>query len=133
VLVNYRGYSYLNILVINIIYVLSLNNGRVTLSLSQLFSTIGMCYFLRTSYYYRYTHHIVKTNGVNGNMCEINYGLPRGSLLGTILFILYINEICDINIEGSIVTYANDACLHFSHNTWEGVYEKSINGFRKVL
>lgn len=73
-----------------------------------------------------YTHHIVKTNGINGNMCEINHGVP-------ILFILYTNEICDINIEGSIVTYEDDVCLHFSHNTWEGLCEKSINGFRKAL
>lgn len=66
-------------------------------------------------------------------MCEIKYGVLQGTALGPILFILYIIEICDVKIKGSIVTCADDTCLLFSHNTWEGVYEKSITGFRKVL
>lgn len=48
----------------------------------------------------------VKINGINGNMYEIKYGVPQGSVLGPILFILYVNEICDSNIEGSIYLFA---------------------------
>lgn len=49
------------------------------------------------------------------------YDISQGSVLGPILFILRINEICDTNIEGSIVTYANDTYFPFSHNLWKGV------------
>jgi len=66
-------------------------------------------------------------------MNEIKYDVSQGSVLGPILFILYIYEICDVNIEGTIVPNSDDTCLFFSHNTWEDVYEKSITGFHKVL
>jgi len=45
----------------------------------------------------------------------------KGSVLGPILFIIYINEICDINLEGSIVIYEDDTCLLFSLKTLDGM------------
>lgn len=41
--------------------------------------------------------------------------------MGPIIFIIYINEICDINYDWSIVTYADDTSHLFSHKSWDGV------------
>jgi len=38
---------------------------------------------------------MVTVNGVPSNEKQINLGVPRGSVLGPVLFILYINNICD--------------------------------------
>jgi len=75
---------------------------------------------------------MVKINNVVGHESSINYGVPQGSVLEPILFILYINSICDINIDGLVVTYADDTCLLFSDKSWNGVYDKASFGLNKV-
>ena len=55
-----------------------------------------------------------------------------GSVLGPILFLLYINSVCDSNIDGLVVTYADDTCLLFSDKSWNTVYDKATFGLNKV-
>uniref|UniRef100_A0A2S2PUK6 Putative RNA-directed DNA polymerase n=1 Tax=Schizaphis graminum TaxID=13262 RepID=A0A2S2PUK6_SCHGA len=55
---------------------------------------------------------IVQIMNSSGEELSINCGVPQGSVLGPLLFILYINSICDIKIDGRIITYADD--MHVS-------------------
>lgn len=64
-------------------------------------------------------------NGVLSEEMEIICGVSQGSVLGPIFFILYINSICSLKIDGKIITYANDTCLIFSVPTWNSVHQKS--------
>jgi len=75
----------------------------------------------------------VKINGILGEEMLITCGVPQGSVLGPTLFILYINSICDLDINGQVVTYADDTCLLFSGDTWDNVRTKATLGFKKVL
>lgn len=66
---------------------------------------------------------MVKLNDVMSNVSFIEYGVPQGNVLDPILFILYINTLCDLNINGKLM--ADDTCLLFLEKSWEGVYLKA--------
>lgn len=48
-------------------------------------------------------------------MC-INYGTPQGSTVGPILFLLYMNDIFKLRLNGKIVMFADDAAISYCSN-----------------
>jgi len=76
---------------------------------------------------------LVQINDSKGDEMKIQCGVPQGSVLGPILFILYINSICDLKIDGQIVTYADDTCLLFSGDSWDEVRSIATKEFKKVI
>jgi len=76
---------------------------------------------------------IVRINNFIDNEIVVNCGVPQCSVLVPILFILYINSVCNLKIEGLITTYADDTCLLFSGNSWVDVCIKAAEGLKRVV
>lgn len=51
---------------------------------------------------------------MTGKEMIINCGVTQSSIMGPTLFILFINNTCDLNMHGQIITYVDKMCLLFS-------------------
>ena len=60
----------------------------------------------------------VKLNNIESNRLIIKKGVPQGSILGPLLFIFFINNLCNLKLFGRIITYADDTVLIYSAKTY---------------
>ena len=66
--------------------------------------------------YLSYRRQFVFLNDHTSNMQNINCGVPQGSLLGPLLFIIYINDFCKSSDILSFILFADDSNLFYSHS-----------------
>lgn len=77
-------------------------------------------YGIRNSAHDWFRSHLVgraqrtMVNGSYSNFLTISHGVPQGSVLGPILFLLYINDVINVIREKSIYLYADDTVLFIS-------------------
>lgn len=52
---------------------------------------------------------------------KLKHGLPQGTVLGPIFFLIHINDLCERNFQGQLVSFADDTALCYSNNSWESI------------
>ena len=57
----------------------------------------------------------VEFNGTSSESCEIKCGVTQGSILGLLLFLLYINDLCNVSKVMDFILFADDTNIFFSH------------------
>jgi retron-type reverse transcriptase len=66
---------------------------------------------------------LVKYNGVKSEEMTITTGVPQGSVLGPLLFLLYINDIQYCSKLVSIILFADDTNILYSDSCLEKLNE----------
>ena len=67
----------------------------------------------------------VNINGAYSNPGDLTCGVPQGSILGPLLFLLYINDMPK-SVSSDLFLYADDSCLLFQHKDLKEI-EKQLN------
>ena len=68
---------------------------------------------------------LVDVNGVLSNPGNLACGVPQGSILGPLLFLLYVNDMPQ-SVSCDLLLYADDSCLVFTDKSFENI-ENNLN------
>ena len=60
-------------------------------------------------------HQHGEFNGILSSFHEISGGVPQGSVLGPLFFLIYVSDLCQISNIYDLVLFADDTNLFFSH------------------
>lgn len=72
-------------------------------------------------------YQIVKIGEFQSEPQLITFGVPQGSILGPLLFLIYINNIHEIGLKGDISLYADDTSLFYSGSSISPIIEQAQN------
>ena len=71
-------------------------------------------------------------NGQISTLQTVICGIPQGSILGPLLFIIYMNDLPVFVQEANTTMYTDDTCLHKAFQTSHELKEEIIPAFSKV-
>ena len=65
----------------------------------------------------------MELNGIKSSLAKITCGVPQGSILGPILFLIYVNDICNAT-PLNILSFADDTTISTSSHNIHTLYNK---------
>lgn len=63
----------------------------------------------------------------------VEYGVPQGTVLGPILYLVFANELCSLDIKGEMVAFADDTAIMFQEEDWNSLFNLAESQMRQVM
>ena len=76
--------------------------------------------------------HVTTINGIKSNVQISTCGIPQGSILGPLLFILYINDLPEHVSNVQVSMYADDTAIVYSSKDINDVVDRINDDLKKV-
>ena len=76
---------------------------------SKAFDTIG------TVYCYANRTHLVESQNTCSRPYSITSGVPQGSILGPLIFIVFFNDLKESIDKSEVITYADDRVIFYAY------------------
>ena len=75
--------------------------------------------------YLKNRQQLTNFNGSKSSLQSVIFGVPQGSVLGPLLFLLYINDVVNCSRLGHFVMFADDTNIFVTANSENEVYSKA--------
>lgn len=75
----------------------------------------------------------VTVNGTSSNELIVKLGIPQGTVLGPLLFSIYINDLTKSNVNGEIISFADDTAIVFTADSNEELVNKAEDGMARII
>lgn len=74
----------------------------------------------------------VKISNTLSDHLQVGFGVPQGTVLGPLLFNIYINQILSLLDDGSVFCFADDTAIIVSGECWNSTIEKAEIAMSKI-
>ena len=76
---------------------------------------------------------VIQAGAIKTSNLDITCGVPQGSILGPLLFIIYVNDLCNASKIFEPIIFADDINLFFSHKNIKELFHNANLDLNKVF